>query len=222
MDSLLQHESHIHLFAATNLSTFVGCLSHALQFIHSKHVKHMDIKPQNLLVRQAGFEYRIYVADFGIARTYKCDEDSNTDSPTSFTRIYAAPEVVAQDKRGYSADIFSLGCVFVEILATLSTAGQRNERKLLAEAHESPGDRSYQGNLEAVRIWHNNVLERLNSVDVTFGRESWELLLNEWTTPASMLASEPNGRPSAELLRDITVKHTCGQCHTGPEPFEAA
>jgi hypothetical protein len=222
MDSLFQHEPHIHHFAATNLSTFVGCLSHALQFILGKHVKHMDIKPQNLLVSQAGFEYRIYVTDFGIARTYKCDEDSNTDSPTSFTRIYAAPKVVAQDTRGYSVDIFSLGCVFMKILATLSTTGQENERKLLAEAHRSPGDRSYQGNLEAVRIWHNNVLDRLNSLNVTFGKEDWELLLNEWTEPAAMLTSEPYGRPSAEFLKEITANHTCGQCHTGPEPFEAA
>jgi hypothetical protein len=222
MDSLFQNEPHIHGFASANLSTFVGCLSHALQFIHSKHVKHMDIKPQNLLVRQAGFEYRIYVADFGIARTYRCDEESNTDSPTSFTRIYAAPEVVAQDTRGYSADIFSLGCVFMEILATLSTTIQRNERKLLAEAHRSPGDKSYQGNLEAVRIWHRNVLERLDSLGDTFGKERWEFMLNGWTEPGTMLASEPDGRPNAEILKGITANHTCGQCDAGPEPFEAA
>ncbi|ORY11323.1 kinase-like domain-containing protein, partial [Clohesyomyces aquaticus] len=108
------------------LERFFGCLSTAVSFLHDNNVKHMDIKPKNLLVRNLATlntnrrsYFRIYIADFGISRSYQSPSESETDSPTSFTRTYAAPEVVIQDKRGFSADIFSLGCVFAEMLATL-------------------------------------------------------------------------------------------------------
>jgi serine/threonine protein kinase len=85
----------------------------AVAYIHDQNVKHLDIKPLNILVTGS----RVYIADFGIARAYKTAEESNTDTPVSFTREYAAPEVVSQEYRDMSANIFSLGCVFMEIVA---------------------------------------------------------------------------------------------------------
>ncbi|KAF2022773.1 kinase-like protein, partial [Setomelanomma holmii] len=87
----------------------------AVSFIHSRNVKHMDIKPKNILVRQVAGAVKVYVADFGIARSYKTAAESFTDTPISFTRTYAAPEVVMQDIRVNPADIFSLSCVFIEM-----------------------------------------------------------------------------------------------------------
>lgn len=37
-----------------------------------------------------------------------------------FTRWYAAPEVVECETRGLAADIFSLGCGFVEIYSVIA------------------------------------------------------------------------------------------------------
>lgn len=109
-----------------NARYFFACLSGALQYIHGKLIKHMDIKPQNILVRKRespdGMSYKVYIADFGIARAYKQESDVETDRPTQFTRKYASPEVVNQDTRGFPADIFSLGCVFLELFATLHDA----------------------------------------------------------------------------------------------------
>jgi serine/threonine protein kinase len=107
---------------------FFACLSSALEHIHATFTKHMDIKPQNILVRtnrqritdRAGFDiYKVYIADFGIAKTYQSLEATETDGHTAFTKKYAAPEVARQDFRGLPADIFSLGCVFLELFATL-------------------------------------------------------------------------------------------------------
>ncbi|KAF2647410.1 kinase-like protein, partial [Lophiostoma macrostomum CBS 122681] len=109
-----------------SISTFVRCLAKAMAYIHQKAVKHMDIKPQNLLIRDMRKsmicnqgQYKIYIADFGIARSYRSIEDCNTETPTAFTKIYAAPEVIAQEARDQKADIFSLGAVFAEMLAVL-------------------------------------------------------------------------------------------------------
>ncbi|KAF1960563.1 Rad4-domain-containing protein [Byssothecium circinans] len=64
-------------------------------------------------------QYKVYITDFGIARAYQSPVEAKTDSPTSYTRTYAALEVVDQDKRSSSADMFSLSCVFMEILTTM-------------------------------------------------------------------------------------------------------
>ena len=40
-------------------------LTHALEFIHSKHIVHMDIKPQNILLSNDG---KCRLADFGLSR----------------------------------------------------------------------------------------------------------------------------------------------------------
>lgn len=66
--------------------------------------------------------------------------DSETDSSTAFTRKYSAPEVVLQDVRGLSADIFSLGCVYVELFAALTEDPDGLDKIL---AGNEAGDCSY-------------------------------------------------------------------------------
>jgi serine/threonine protein kinase len=86
------------------LRHFIGCLTHTLAFIHGRFVKHMDIKPTNLLVHiKSCTNYKVYIADFGISRSYAKAADAETDSLTPFTKAYAAPEVVHQGMRGFSA-----------------------------------------------------------------------------------------------------------------------
>lgn len=113
-----------------HIRLFPHCLSSALRHVHKSLVKHMDIKPQNILVRRSfsplvvaqdlGYKapelsYKVYLTDFGISRSYQRSEEVETSGPTSFTRKYAAPEVIGQEPRGFPADVFSLGCVFLEI-----------------------------------------------------------------------------------------------------------
>lgn len=64
----------------------------------------------------------IYIADFGVSRSYPREDLIETDGQVCFTRKYAAPEVVSLDKRGLPADIFSLGCVFLEMYIALCDA----------------------------------------------------------------------------------------------------
>ena len=152
----LSHRKFLYLFV------FIGCLSNALWYLHTNVTKHMDIKPKNLLVRQIAngssprCKYRVYIADFGIARAYQSIADSETDSPTFCTRLYAAPEVVEGKRRGLSADIFSLGCVFLEILATigwyLSRQDMLQELKYLRTKNIN-GCMSYQANIPDVQAW---------------------------------------------------------------------
>jgi serine/threonine protein kinase len=219
LDDLVETEFNPAIFYKVPLTTFVGCLSNAVKFIHDQNVKHMDIKPANLLVRNAAQGQQIYIADFGIARAYKSAEDSFTDSPTSFTRIYAAPEVAMQDRRGFPADIFSLGCVFMEILSTLISMPGHNKRMELVRVRSSRDDQSYHANLDAVIEWYQRILGKNPQ-----RRHNWVYLdrKSQLSLAGTMLSANPKDRPSAAELASFTSDPFCGLCDAGPEPFEAA
>ncbi|OCL14350.1 kinase-like protein, partial [Glonium stellatum] len=100
----------------TILNRAFGCLASGLAFIHKQTIRHKDIKPQNILIHQG---YVIYT-DFGIALDTSQLENTTTDGTTyAFTFRYCAPEVASSEKRNRKSDVFSLGCVFAEILSVL-------------------------------------------------------------------------------------------------------
>lgn len=201
------------------LPMFVGCLSDAICFIHDSNIKHMDIKPKNLLVRRTGPEsYKIYIADFGIARAYKTAAEADTESPTAFTRAYAAPEVVLQDTRGFAADIFSLGGVFMEMVATWRSYPSQfiDERAALQEVLRAKNGNGYfYASIDEVLRWFGRLRERTanNPKQLPAG------LLNAMEI---MIEHNPLLRPTAYNLRIMTTPLRCRQCNDGPEPFEAA
>ncbi|KAF2801399.1 kinase-like protein [Mytilinidion resinicola] len=131
------------------LTKFFGCLAHTVNFLHQNATKHMDIKPKNLLVKTvrdsrsppSEVSYKVYIADFGITRAYKNASEAETDSRTSFTRMCAAPEVDL--KRGLNADIFSLGCVFVEMLAVLVSSGRESKKEDIMAILQSDEDQPW-------------------------------------------------------------------------------
>jgi hypothetical protein len=93
------------------------CLSNTLAFIHSKGIRHKDIKPRNILVKGGD----VIFADFGSSHAFLDGGNSTTEGPSyGHTKMYCAPEVIEQAKRNRSADIFSLGCVFTELAVWLS------------------------------------------------------------------------------------------------------
>lgn len=199
-----------------SVSGFFGCLSGAVAFIHSKMTKHMDIKPKNILVRKIGANHtthkspwKVYIADFGIARSYSSLAASETEGPTMFTRKYAAPEVVDRDKRGFPADVFSLGCVFVEIAAAIVQAHMitRNfcnvtskfkkpieELETRLAANEF-GDMSYQANIPEVQQFVLQLnLGRILRYYLQFRLKFAHDAISE------MLDPTPGHRPTARIL----------------------
>ena len=88
-------------------------LAHA----HANGVVHRDLKPANLLRGRGG---EVKIADFGIARA--AEETMVTQVGTVLgTLRYLAPEQAEGGVVGPEADIYSLGVVLDELLATPST-----------------------------------------------------------------------------------------------------
>ncbi|KAI9715496.1 MAG: hypothetical protein M1812_005972 [Candelaria pacifica] len=97
------------------LRTFFGCLAHALKYLHYSSIRHKDIKPQNILVNRR----TVLFTDFGLSRDSSNLSKSTTEGSTGLTPRYCAPEVADYEPRNSSSDIWSLGCVFLEIVTTL-------------------------------------------------------------------------------------------------------
>lgn len=94
------------------IQSYMHQLLEGLVYCHANRVLHRDLKPQNLLIDLEGV---IKLADFGLARAFSIPVRTYTHEVV--TLWYRAPEILL-GSRSYSTpvDIWSLGCIFAEML----------------------------------------------------------------------------------------------------------
>ena len=80
-----------------------------LSYLHSCEIIHRDLKPGNILVNR---NCDLKICDLGLARNI-----SNELTDYVVTRWYRAPELILMyTEYTYTIDIWSLGCIFAELL----------------------------------------------------------------------------------------------------------
>lgn len=87
-----------------------------IRIIHAAQVVHRDIKPANLLLNSDCY---LKIADFGLSRKISVDEKAQNDSSLSqyvATRWYRAPEVLLEGRYSFPMDMWSIGCIFAELI----------------------------------------------------------------------------------------------------------
>lgn len=184
------------------IRSFYGCLAKAVQYLHDHRIRHRDIKPQNIIVK--GDE--VYLADFGIAYSWENLTGSTTTADSGKTRMYAAPEVMQNQPRNETADIWSLGCVFFEMATVIK--GRTVED--LHRTHFMPRTDSncFCHNVEHLASWADSLRSHGHAED--------DMAL-EWAL--RMLQEQPSKRPTARSLCNFISEESascglmfCGTC----------
>ncbi|XP_070509331.1 myosin light chain kinase 2, skeletal/cardiac muscle-like [Chironomus tepperi] len=95
---------------------FIRQICDAIEYMHSKRIIHLDLKPENVLCLSKQGN-RIKIIDFGFARRY----DPNKNLQVMFgTAEFSAPEVVLFEDIGPFTDMWSIGVICYVLLSGLS------------------------------------------------------------------------------------------------------
>lgn len=69
---------------------YINGIGSALEYIHTKHINHLDLKPANVMVREAD-DIPILI-DFGLSKQYDSDGNQTSTTPTGISHGFAPLE----------------------------------------------------------------------------------------------------------------------------------
>lgn len=94
-------------------------LANALSYAHSQRVFHRDIKPSNILLFEVDEELEPCLIDFGVAKIKESTGMSLTiqNRTLAGTPEYMSPDPLRGESYDKQSEIYSLGCLFYEVLA---------------------------------------------------------------------------------------------------------
>lgn len=109
---------------------------HALRYLKSHGVVHLDLKPENVLLCSTD-RSRVKLVDFGSSRWV--NETALSQTYYAQSRFYRAAEVLLGLPCGCPADAWSLGCIMVEMHGGKPLFPGRDETHQLAKITETLG-----------------------------------------------------------------------------------
>ncbi|KAI0486852.1 Pkinase-domain-containing protein [Xylaria cf. heliscus] len=132
-------------FLASEVKTLLLQLASGVAYLHDHWILHRDLKTSNLLLNNRG---RLKIADFGMAR-YVGDPPPPKLTQLVVTLWYRAPELLLGARTyGSAIDMWSVGCIFGEILTREPLVPGKNEVDTLTRVFELcgiPTDESWPG-----------------------------------------------------------------------------
>ena len=101
-------------FSVPEVKCLMTQLLAGVAYMHENWTLHRDLKTSNVLINNRG---QLKICDFGLARVY--GEPLGAYTPTVVTLWYRAPELLLGAPRyGPAIDVWSLGCIMAELLAS--------------------------------------------------------------------------------------------------------
>ncbi|KAK6822575.1 cyclin-dependent kinase G-1 [Apiospora arundinis] len=123
-------------FLASEVKTLLKQLGEGVAYLHSHWILHRDLKTSNLLLNNRG---QLKIADFGMAR-YVGDPAPPKLTQLVVTLWYRSPELLlGATTYDSSVDMWSVGCIFGELLAREPLLQGRNEVDALSKIFELCG-----------------------------------------------------------------------------------
>ena len=130
--------------STAHIQTFLHQILLSLKYLQSAHVIHRDLKPANILVNE---DCSLKLCDFGLSRVVGLESMTyertigieNPKPPPSLTRCltrhvvtrwYRAPELILLQEYSSAVDMWSLGCVFGELLSMQAESVKDHDDRL--------------------------------------------------------------------------------------------
>jgi len=127
-----------------HIKYFMFQLLRGVYFMHSSHVFHRDLKPNNILINK---QCDLRICDFGLARAmFENNDEMVFWTDYVATRWYRAPELIMSYFTNYSTaiDMWSVGCIFAEMLSggrpLFPGRNQGHQFELITEVTGRPSD----------------------------------------------------------------------------------
>ncbi|RLN00205.1 cyclin-dependent kinase C-2 [Panicum miliaceum] len=141
-------------FTIPQIKCYMKQLLLGLHYCHINQVLHRDIKGSNLLIDNHGI---LKLADFGLARSFSYDHNAHLTNRV-ITLWYRPPELLlGSTQYGPAVDMWSVGCIFAELLYGKPILPGKNEPEQLTKIFElcgTPDELNWPGVTKMP--WYNN------------------------------------------------------------------
>jgi len=176
-------------------------LLNGLAYIHNKGFIHRDMKPQNILIDKDG---TVKIIDFNISRKTRIQKSNIKPCYTNnvVSLFYRPPEILLGDVNYSSAiDIWSLGCIFVELFIRRNLFAGDNEINQLSQIFQLCGRITEENWSEGLKLL-NKVNIRLSKCENLLRVKLKSMIKNVKVENliCDMINLNPDKRKTAEIL----------------------
>lgn len=104
-----------HVYTEDRARVIIRDVLEGLQYLHTHHVVHRDVKPDNVLTSSRRWPFTCKLADFGLSNFLMTESDT-LESKVG-TPYFCAREVISTQTYGTKADLWSTGVMIYEMLS---------------------------------------------------------------------------------------------------------
>ncbi|KNG49690.1 cyclin-dependent kinase G-1 [Stemphylium lycopersici] len=203
-------------FMASEVKTLLRQLVSGVAYLHENFIMHRDLKTSNILLNNRG---QLKLADFGMARYIPPAHAPLTQLVV--TLWYRAPELLLGTRDyGAEVDMWSVGCVFGELLVKeplLQGKNEVDELSLIFSLCGLPSEKTWPGFYRLPNAKSLKVPREQSRHSPGFNRAKFPFLTSEGVDLLSgLLALDPARRPTASQVLD----HNYFKEQPKPKPSE--